>query len=126
MDVNDGVISGQRGGAKSGQLRGWRFEAKSPLRAKGAFCFKAPASQLAGFCSAALAGNYSVVDIHPFLAAAMTLSPPEYAVVSLPQKCAEKLPDAARSDHGRYFTYVHGAQNGKPPGDIVTWHLWVS
>lgn len=62
----------------------------------------------------------------PFLAAAMGLSPPEYAVVSLPQKCAIALPDAARSDHGRYFTYVHGSQNGRLPGDIAVWHLWVN
>ncbi|HEY8213986.1 MAG TPA: hypothetical protein VIG36_07645 [Methylocystis sp.] len=62
----------------------------------------------------------------PFLAAAMALSPPEYAVVSLPQKCALSLPDAARSDHGRYFSYAHGAQSGKPPGNIAVWHLWVN
>lgn len=64
--------------------------------------------------------------LHPFLAAAMALSPPEYAVVSLPQKCAVSLPDAARSDHRRYFSYVHGAQSGKLPGNIAVWHLWVN
>ena len=35
MDVNGGAISGQRGGAKSCQLRCLRFEAKSPLREGG-------------------------------------------------------------------------------------------
>ncbi|WP_421915775.1 hypothetical protein [Mesorhizobium sp.] len=71
-------------------------------------------------------GASTTSHLGPFLAAAMGLSPPEYAVVSLPQKCAVSLPDAARSDHGRYFTYVHGAQSGKLPGDIAVWHLWVN
>jgi hypothetical protein len=39
-----------------------RQKAKGPLRAKGAFCFKAPTSQLADFYSAAPAGNCSAVD----------------------------------------------------------------
>ncbi|MER9558206.1 hypothetical protein [Mesorhizobium sp. M0323] len=71
-------------------------------------------------------GASTTSHLQPFLAASMALSPPEYAVVSLPQKCAASLPDAVRSDHGRYFSYVHGAQNGKLPGDIAVWHLWVS
>lgn len=64
--------------------------------------------------------------LHPFLAGAMESTPPEYAVVSLPQKCAVSLPDAARSDHGRYFSYVHGAQKDELPGNIAIWHLWVN
>lgn len=64
--------------------------------------------------------------LSPFLATAMGLSPPEYAVVSLPYKCALSLPDAARSDHGRYFAYVHGGQSGDLPGDIAVWHLWLN
>jgi hypothetical protein len=71
-------------------------------------------------------GASTVSHLHPFLATAMALSPPEYAVVSLPQKCAVSLPDAARSDHGRYFLYVHGAQSGEAPGNIAVWHLWVN
>lgn len=64
--------------------------------------------------------------LHPFLSVAMALSPPEFAVASLPQKCAALLPDAARSSHGRYFSYVHDAQSGESPGDIAVWHLWVN
>jgi hypothetical protein len=71
-------------------------------------------------------GASTTSHLHPFLATAMALSPPEYAVVSLPQKCVVLLPDAARSDHGRYFSYVHGAHRGKLPGNIAVWHLWVS
>jgi hypothetical protein len=71
-------------------------------------------------------GASTASHLHPFLTAAMSLSPPEYAVVSLPQKCALSLLDAARSDHERYFSYVHGAQSGKLPGNIAVWHLWVS
>lgn len=71
-------------------------------------------------------GASTANHLHPFLTAAMALSPPEYAVVSLPKKCASSLPDAAKSDHGRYFSYVHGAQRGKLPGDIAVWHLWVN
>ena len=39
---------------------------------------------------------------------------------------AASLPDAARSNPGRYFSCVHGAQNGKLPGNIAVWHLWVN
>ncbi|PKR56537.1 MULTISPECIES: hypothetical protein [Thalassospira] len=71
-------------------------------------------------------GVSTTSHLSPFLEAATRRSPPEYAVVSLPQKCAVSLPDAARSEHGRYFKYVHGGQGGKLPGDIAVWHLWVS
>lgn len=71
-------------------------------------------------------GASTANHLSPFLAAAMGLSPPEYAVLSLPQKCVVSLPDAARSDHGRYFAYVHGSQSGQLPGDIAVWHLWVN
>lgn len=64
--------------------------------------------------------------LYPYLDAASKRSPPEYAVVSLPLQCLPKLPDAAISDHGRYFAYVHGSHAGKAPGDIRVWHLWVS
>ena len=37
--VNGGAISGRRGGVKVGQLRCWRFEAKSPLREGGFLLF---------------------------------------------------------------------------------------
>lgn len=63
--------------------------------------------------------------LHPYLDVASKRTPPEYAVVSLPGRCAPSLPDAAISDHGRYFTYVHGSHVGKAPGDIRVWHLWV-
>jgi hypothetical protein len=82
MDVNDGVISGQRGGAKSGQLRGWRFEAKSPLRAKGAFCFSASLAgwsgrHFAGFGIDSLAGRRFIVGgIPAFPPAALELFEP--------------------------------------------------
>lgn len=71
-------------------------------------------------------GTSTASSLHPFLTTAMALSPPEYAVVTPPQKCAASLPDAARSEHGRYFSYVHGAHNGKLPGNIAVWHLWVN
>jgi hypothetical protein len=71
-------------------------------------------------------GAATASHLHPFLAVAAALSPPEYAVVSLPQKCALALQDAARSDHARYFSYVHGAHSGKSPGNIAVWHLWVN
>lgn len=70
-------------------------------------------------------GATTTSHLHPLLDAAMTLSPPEYAVVSLPQKCFSSLPDAALSIHGRYFSYAHGNQKGELPGDITIWHLWV-
>lgn len=63
--------------------------------------------------------------LYPYLDASSKRTPPEYAVVSLPGRCAPSLPDAAVSDHGRYFTYVHGSHLGKAPGDIRVWHLWV-
>ncbi|MEF3698226.1 hypothetical protein [Desulfolutivibrio sp.] len=63
--------------------------------------------------------------LHPFLASAMAKSPPDYSVVTLPQKCFPALPDAAKSIHGRSFFYVHETQSGNTPGNIAIWHLWV-
>jgi hypothetical protein len=64
--------------------------------------------------------------LHPYLEVASARTPPEYAVVYLPVRCAPSLPDAAISDHGRHFTYVHGNHARMAPGDIRVWHLWVS
>ena len=62
--------------------------------------------------------------LHPFLTNASMRVPPEYAVVALPVACAAPLSNAAVSNHGRYFTYVHGTHAGKMPGNIRVWHLW--
>lgn len=64
--------------------------------------------------------------LSPFLATAKKKKPPQYSVISLPKKCVASLPDAAKSDHGRYFTYVHGGSVGELPGDISVWHLWIA
>ncbi len=62
--------------------------------------------------------------LQPFLASAMAQSPPNYSVVTLPQKCFPSLPDAAKSTHERSFFYVHDTQSGNAPGNITVWHLW--
>lgn len=64
-------------------------------------------------------------DLHPFLAKDAASNPSMYSAVELPQKYFDNLQDAAKSMHGRPFSYVHGSQNGQQPGDITVWHLWV-
>jgi len=70
-------------------------------------------------------GSSAANHLYTYLDAAMASSPPEFAVVALPQQCFSSLPDATRSEHERAFSYVHDSQKGESPGGITVWHLWV-
>ncbi|MFN9525647.1 MAG: hypothetical protein ACK563_04370 [Pseudomonadaceae bacterium] len=62
----------------------------------------------------------------PFLADAMTQTPPRYSVEALPTSCGSGADDLACSRHARGFVYSHQAPPTHHPGSIAIWHLWLS
>lgn len=71
-------------------------------------------------------GSSISTKLVPFLANAMSQTPPDYLVESLPVAVGTGGTDLAHSRHGRGFVYPGPLSPSVEPGSISVWHLWLS
>lgn len=71
-------------------------------------------------------GSSIGTKLTPYLAHAMTKTPPGYLVEAIPVAIGSGDTDLAQSRHGRNFNYGGETSPPQSPGPISVWHLWLS